>query len=157
MITKKTYLEMKKLVANYESEQLNKQDVINCVEQPYLEVVTIKIDRKYNPKYGDDRKCKCGHPYYRHFDSYEQMEAVGCKYCECYDFEEALNSVDSGGINKYFEDLDKWENSFYCNECGCDKITDFAYDRTVANGQVWHCKRCKTETVVGDKPDEDNY
>ena len=89
MITEETYLEMKKLIANYESEQLNKHAVISCVERPYLEVVTIETDRKYNPKYGDDRKCKCGHPYHRHFDSYEQMEAVGCKYCECYVFEEA--------------------------------------------------------------------
>jgi hypothetical protein len=59
MITEGTYLEMKKLIANYESEQLNKHAVISCVERPYLEVVTIETDRKYNPKYGDDRKCKC--------------------------------------------------------------------------------------------------
>jgi hypothetical protein len=57
----------------------------------------------------------------------------------------------------YFEDLEKCENGFYCNECGCDKNTDFIYDRSVANGEVWHCKRCKTETIVDDKPNEDNY
>ena len=89
MITEETYLEMKRLIANYESEQLNKHAVLSCVERPYLELVTIETERKYNPNYGDDRKCKCGHPYYRHFDSYEQMEVVGCKYCECYVFEEA--------------------------------------------------------------------
>jgi|688.fasta_scaffold1143268_2 hypothetical protein len=89
MMTKETYLEMKMLVDNYESERLNKHAVISCVERPYLEAVTIETDRKYNPKYGNDRKCKCGHPYHRHFDSYEQMEAVGCKYCQCYVFEEA--------------------------------------------------------------------
>ena len=76
-----------KLINEY--EQLNTHAVISCVERPYLEVVTIEIDRKYNPKYGDDRKCKCGHPYHRHFDSYEQMEVIGCKYCECDVFEEA--------------------------------------------------------------------
>lgn len=27
--------------------------------------------------------CQCGHPYERHFDSYEKMSPVGCKYCEC--------------------------------------------------------------------------
>lgn len=60
-------------------------------------------------------------------------------------------------VNKidYFEDLEKWENSFYCNECGCDDVTGFIYDRTVANGEVWHCKRCKIETIVSDKPNED--
>lgn len=57
-------------------------------EQPYLKEEKIVIEYKYNPKFGDDKICKCGHSYYRHFDSYEQMEPVGCKYCECYDFEE---------------------------------------------------------------------
>jgi len=57
----------------------------------------------------------------------------------------------------FFEDLAKWENSFYCNECGCDKITDFYYSRTVSNGEVWCCRHCKTETVAGDKPKEENY
>jgi calcineurin-like phosphoesterase family protein len=42
----------------------------------------------YNPKYGDERLCKCGHPYYRHFDTYDNMEPVGCKYCQCGFFEE---------------------------------------------------------------------
>ena len=36
----------------------------------------------------DDLMCKCGHPYYRHFDSYEDMEFVVCKYCGCRDFKE---------------------------------------------------------------------
>lgn len=43
---------------------------------------------KYNPKYGDARVCKCGHAYYRHFDTYEDMLPVGCKYCECGNFKE---------------------------------------------------------------------
>ena len=43
---------------------------------------------QYDPEYGDDRECQCGHPYYRHFDSYEDMSHVGCKYCECYNFNE---------------------------------------------------------------------
>ena len=63
----------------------------------------------------------------------------------------------SGGIDKYFQDLEKWENSFYCNECGSDKVTDFSYSRTVSNGEVHACKNCKTETVVSEKPNEDKY
>ena len=43
---------------------------------------------KYNPKYGDERVCTCGHSYYRHFDTYEAMAVVGCKYCQCYEFVE---------------------------------------------------------------------
>jgi len=53
---------------------------------PYLEIT--RIEYKYNPKYGDDRICKCGHPYYRHFDSYEDNYPIGCKYCDCCTFEE---------------------------------------------------------------------
>jgi hypothetical protein len=89
MITEKTYLEMKEIIAKHEAKQLTIHNVVNCVERPYLEIVTVETEKKYNPNFGDDKKCKCGHSYYRHFDSYEQMEAIGCKYCGCYDFEEA--------------------------------------------------------------------
>lgn len=45
----------------------------------------------YDPDFGDDRLCQCGHPYYRHFDTYDDMADVGCKYChwgECEGFVE---------------------------------------------------------------------
>jgi hypothetical protein len=35
----------------------------------------------YDPSFGDDKLCKCGHRYYRHFDTYEDMYPIGCKYC----------------------------------------------------------------------------
>lgn len=38
----------------------------------------------YDEKYGDSKLCKCGHPYYRHFDTYDGMSPVGCKYCGNY-------------------------------------------------------------------------
>lgn len=38
----------------------------------------------YDPQYGDDRLCTCGHPYARHFDSYDDNASVGCKYCPAY-------------------------------------------------------------------------
>lgn len=47
-----------------------------------------KLEAEYNPRYGDERVCKCGHLYYRHFDTYEDMRNVGCKYCGCLTFEE---------------------------------------------------------------------
>lgn len=74
-------------------DQSNCEDIKTSIEPAYIsetEVITRTI-YKYNPKYGDDRICKCGHSYYRHFDSYENMEPVGCKYCECMGFEEATN------------------------------------------------------------------
>ncbi len=83
-ISNETYLKMKQLIADYEAGNKDK----DAKEKPYLTTVTLELDRKYNKDYGNDRICKCGHPYYRHFDTYEQMEAVGCKYCQCYGFEE---------------------------------------------------------------------
>lgn len=58
-------------------------------DQPYITVHRVEVEKMYNGNYGDDRECKCGHPYYRHFDTYENMYPVGCKYCGCYHFEEA--------------------------------------------------------------------
>lgn len=57
-------------------------------DAPYIEteVIIKAIFREYNPEYGDDRLCKCGHSYYRHFDSYGGMAPVGCKYCQCDEF-----------------------------------------------------------------------
>ena len=60
-------------------------------EKPYIIKIRKVVEREklYNPRYGDDRVCICGHNYHRHFDGYENNRAVGCKYCECYDFKEA--------------------------------------------------------------------
>ena len=55
---------------------------------PYIEETVTTVVRKYNPKYGDERLCKCGHTYDRHFDSYDDMSPVGCKYCSCHTFVE---------------------------------------------------------------------
>ncbi len=59
-------------------------------EKPYLEEVVTETIYKYNPKYGDNKECECGHPYYRHFDTYEDMYAIGCKYCSCDHFKEKI-------------------------------------------------------------------
>ena len=58
-------------------------------DAPYLYRVVTTLEKEYNPKYGDDRECACGHTYNRHFDSYEEMSPVGCKYCNCDTFIEA--------------------------------------------------------------------
>lgn len=55
-------------------------------EKPYLE--TTIIVKSWNPNFNQDATCVCGHSYYRHFDSYEDMRNVGCKYCPCSDFVE---------------------------------------------------------------------
>lgn len=58
--------------------------------KPYLSArKTVEFTHyHYNPEYGDDRMCRCGHPYYRHFDTYEDMRPVGCKYCACMEYVE---------------------------------------------------------------------
>lgn len=61
-------------------------------KEPFIFKAFVVQIRVYNPEYGDARMCGCGHPYYRHFDTYEDMLDVGCKYmmtCGCPGFEEA--------------------------------------------------------------------
>ena len=45
-----------------------------------------KVNRLWNEDYDQNAKCTCGHIYHRHFDGYEDMEPVGCKYCVCWEF-----------------------------------------------------------------------
>ena len=60
------------------------------IELPYIKTERIIIDKRYNPHYGDNRNCECGHSYERHFDSYENMDPIGCKYCRFDNFKEKL-------------------------------------------------------------------
>lgn len=69
------------------------RNVIDGFEEfaPTVEEVDQLINGSYDPKFGDERVCKCGHTYERHFDSYDEMAPIGCKYCdgvECPAFEE---------------------------------------------------------------------
>lgn len=65
--------------------------LLNDESAPYLKYEYKVIEKRYNPKFGDNRMCVCGHTYYRHFDSYEDMAAVGCKYCGCHEFVEKID------------------------------------------------------------------
>ena len=60
---------------------------------PYkiYDVVIRKRVIAHNPNYPDDNRCMCGHVYYRHFDPYENWNAVGCKYCGCAHFVHELS------------------------------------------------------------------
>lgn len=49
-----------------------------------LDSIPYSGTKLYDPEFGDERLCDCGHAYYRHFDTYEDMRPVGCKYCQCY-------------------------------------------------------------------------
>ncbi len=65
--------------------------------------------------------------------------------------------INTGGLNQYFTDLEKWEESLYCRECGNDERKTFVYQRSVANGNVHRCKECNTESIIAKKPNEDDY
>lgn len=53
-----------------------------------LEKPTIaSVGKAYDKKMGDDKICICGHTYFQHFDSFMDMEHIGCKYCNCKNFE----------------------------------------------------------------------
>lgn len=64
-----------------------------CLTEIITFITNLMLDRwpeaKYNPTFGDERICTCGHVYYRHFDSYENMTPIGCKYCQCSNFKES--------------------------------------------------------------------
>lgn len=69
-------------------EIVDEQDMTSEEEAPYLitKITVVGYRKQYNPNYGDHKRCKCGHTYYRHFDSYGGMAAVSCKYCGCEEF-----------------------------------------------------------------------
>lgn len=50
--------------------------------QKNIDALTDSIP-KYNESFGDNIVCKCGHVYHRHFDTYDDMNFVSCKYCNC--------------------------------------------------------------------------
>lgn len=87
-------------------------------DQPYLHKIKVKVIRKYNPDYGDDRICKCGHVYDRHFDGYEGNRACGCKYCSCYTFEELTPEHCFGVI----DDDDRILHKFNTEELATEKL-----------------------------------
>lgn len=60
-----------------------------------MDSIREQIEKKYvrlwKREHDQDAECadqECGHPYRRHFDTYEFMLPVGCKYCPCFTFKE---------------------------------------------------------------------
>lgn len=93
MISKEDYLLMKRIVKDYESGM--KIDT----KGPYIVTYFVHINKEYNPHFGDDKECECGHSYYRHFDSYEGMDACGCKYCGCQHFQLSKKEIRESKID----------------------------------------------------------
>ncbi|AXG66232.1 hypothetical protein SEA_ANNADREAMY_137 [Streptomyces phage Annadreamy] len=55
-----------------------------------IHAIEYSVDRLWDEKHDQDAECTCGHVYHRHFDSYEDMYPIGCKYCECDTFEQRV-------------------------------------------------------------------
>lgn len=90
------------------------------MEEPYLIQTKIIKTRHYNKNYGNERICRCGHTYYRHFDSYPDydgntMAPIGCKYCTCYVFREASNISDDIYHEGYQDGLNFFKNQGLAN------------------------------------------
>jgi hypothetical protein len=45
---------------------------------------------EYDPMMDGTILCVCGHEYRRHFDTYDNMRPVGCKYCDCKTFQASV-------------------------------------------------------------------
>ena len=73
-------------------------------EPPYIRRVVTTVVMDHNPKHDQDALCICGHPYYRHFDSYEHNLAVGCKYCSCSRFGSTIEEWEETNEQKLFCD-----------------------------------------------------
>lgn len=70
-----------------EDDCIKHEKSITTDQPPYLYSIEIEQERKQNPDFDQDALCKCGHSYYRHFDSYEpENNCTSCKYCSCYTF-----------------------------------------------------------------------
>ena len=73
MIKKDTYKLMKKLISEYEMDYDEYKS-----NEPFLaeHVVVVSSETRYNPKYGDTRRCECGFTYLEHFRS---KRYTGCR------------------------------------------------------------------------------
>lgn len=85
---------MEKIIEDYKHRYPNAEVEIKLQsdEGPYkrYSVQLSFVDNRYNPKFDNDNSpaCTCGHSYERHFDPYENMAAIGCKYCRCHLYQE---------------------------------------------------------------------
>lgn len=64
------------------------EDDLKSLLALFDEALGYNEDFTYTPAYdgnvGEGTLCECGHPYYRHFDTYDSMAPIGCKYCSHY-------------------------------------------------------------------------
>lgn len=94
-------IEFDALGAAESSAQALINDAAIVLEQLLGEVDPTWNIPKYDANFGDEKVCTCGHSYYRHFDTYEDMAPIGCKYCDCHVFEERPKSAGGYGFERH--------------------------------------------------------
>jgi hypothetical protein len=77
---------VKLILENYQSFDVRELSRIFEV----VSIIDYEINRLWDENKNQDAECVCGHVYHRHFDSYEDMYPIGCKYCECETFEQRV-------------------------------------------------------------------
>lgn len=45
-------------------------------------------------------------------------------------------------------------NQFECSDCSNSGQDNFSYERTVANGEIWHCHQCDKELIIDEEKEE---
>jgi hypothetical protein len=60
-------------------------------------------------------------------------------------------------LDRFEQDLQNYYDELYCSHCNNSSNKTFTYSRTVANGEIYFCNRCKEENLISNKPNEDNY
>lgn len=124
---------------------IEQEEVVNYNGPP----VPLPIDLidQYDSNFGDNKECLCGHEYYRHFDTYDNMAAIGCKYCSPYTYRSS--GVQHGhnvctGFKESIDDAHPREEDKYAHSpCqGCEE------DMMLHQKGEEHC-RCGGEMVNG--------
>lgn len=133
-------------------------------EKPYLIEKEIVIIKRHNPNYNQDKLCECGHKYYRHFDTYEDMRNVGCKYCNCSEFKVSKIEIDKLMKSIYYPNRYRWCEAGLCGCMGCVNrsdnlpITKEEWREWVKNNPEDHdlCEQCYTAKLVRIKEKDKN-
>ena len=127
---------------------------------PVTPPATEGAPKAYDKAFGDDRVCKCGHPYYRHFDTYEGMRPVGCKYCDCECWTapvEPQPAPDSGEVERVAEDLHEafWEGGPSSRRWAHTAPDDREHWMRVARRSLTLRPRAPERDAAGPEPDDD--
>lgn len=55
-------------------------------DKAYITQYYLGTKQVYNPEYGDNRTCVCGHKYIDHFSNERAGSVIGCRECSCSSF-----------------------------------------------------------------------